>query len=111
MYVPICLSINRINPGKVDARSIDDAVHCSAYLRDAEKAFEAQQWQHAKELYTHAIRYADAAAWILLKRAICNFNIEEHYETISDTGKVLKLEADNIFALEMRGRSYYLLGT
>ena len=94
----------------MDPRSIEDATHCSAYLRDAEKAFDNQQWHHAKELYTHAIRFADAAAWVLMKRAICNFNIEEYYEVISDTGKVLKIEADNIFALEMRGRSYYLLG-
>lgn len=94
----------------MDARSVEDAAHCSAYLLEAEKAFDAQQWQHAKDLYTHAIRYADSAAWIILKRAICNFRVDEYYETISDTGKVLKIESDNIFALEIRGRSYYLLG-
>lgn len=91
-------------------KSVEDAAYCTAYLRDAEKAFESQQWPHAKELFTHVIRYADTAPSILMKRAICNFHMEEYYETISDTGKVLKLEVDNIFALEMRGRSYYLLG-
>jgi Flp pilus assembly protein TadD len=34
----------------------------------------------------------------------------DSYESIADTGKVLKLEPDNLPALELRGNSYYVIG-
>ena len=32
------------------------------------------------------------------------------YETIADAGKVLKIDGNNLMALELRGTCYYVLG-
>lgn len=34
----------------------------------------------------------------------------DFYESIADCGRVLKLESDNLLALELRGSNYYILG-
>ena len=100
----------RLSPTTVDTNSQSDANRCIHFLNEAEKAYNTQQWKHAYELYTSTIRYAELAPSLLLKRAVTSFSTGDYYEAIADTGKVLKLEPDNILALEMRGRSYYLLG-
>lgn len=45
-----------------------------------------------------------------MKRAFCLYFSGEMYESIADTGKVLKIESNNIPALELRGGAYYTLG-
>lgn len=46
----------------------------------------------------------------MLDRSWCWFHLGEQFDTIADTGKVLKLESDNLEALELRGRAYYIIG-
>lgn len=87
-----------------------EANQCSLAIKEAEKAFENQQWERSKHFLTTALKWADHSVTLLLKKAICSFSLEDYYETISETGKLLKFEADNIFALEIRGKSYYQLG-
>lgn len=76
----------RIDPKNADAKGQKDAYECNMTIKEAEKAFEHQQWDRAKHFLTTAIRFAEQAPTLLLKKAICNFSLKDYYETISDTG-------------------------
>lgn len=43
-------------------------------------------------------------------RASAHLQLGDHFETIADTGRVIKLHGDTIEALELRGAAYYVLG-
>ena len=43
-------------------------------------------------------------------RASAHLQLGDHFETIADTGRVIKLHGDSIEALELRGAAYYVLG-
>eukprot|EP01035_Chromulina_nebulosa_P027934 gene27934-36798_t len=77
---------------------------------EAERAYDRKQWSVSRDFINHALRYAESSTALLMRRAFCYFFLEEQYETIADTGRVLKLESDNLEALELRGRAYYILG-
>lgn len=100
----------RINPTSKDLTGQSDAISCTRALHEAEHAFGRSAWELSRDHYTTALRVADSSSTLLLKRAQCHFNLGEFYETIADTGKVLKIENDNIYALEMRGVSYFNIG-
>lgn len=99
-----------LNAKSKDLSSETDASSCTKSLRDADQHYARKLWPQAREHYSNAIKYAEHATSMLLKRAHCNFHLEEYYDTIADTGKILKLESDNLEALELRGGAYYLLG-
>lgn len=101
---------NSLNAKSKDLSSETDATSCSKFSKDADQNYAKKQWPQAREHYSNAIKYAEHATALLMKRAHCNFHLQEYYDTIADTGKVLKLESDNLEALELRGGAYYLLG-
>jgi len=90
--------------------NLPNAVQCKSAIIQASQALESQKWSLARDFLTDAIRFAEASSSLFLKRSWCFYYMGDYYETIADTGKVLKFEADSIEALELRGRSYYLLG-
>jgi DnaJ homolog subfamily C member 3 len=71
---------------------------------------QAQHYPQARESLNMAVGFTDAAANVFLQRAFCSLHMGDYYESIADTGKALKIEGDNLEALELRGRAYYLLG-
>ena len=77
---------------------------------EARRAFHHSNWPLAKDYLDQAIRFAEASPSLHLERSWCWFHMGEQYDTIADTGKVLKLEPDNMEALGLRGRAYYILG-
>lgn len=79
-------------------------------MREGEIAYQHSNWHAARDHLSEAIKYAEISATLLLKRAWSSYNLGDLYEAIADAGKVLKFEADNINALELRGISYYQLG-
>jgi DnaJ family protein C protein 3 len=103
--------LKKTNPTSKDSTELlPQATSCKNALLHGERAFASQRWQVAQEYFTEALRHAENAAPVLLKRAWCHFHTHQYYETIADTGKVLKLEADSIEALQLRGEAYYNLG-
>eukprot|EP01036_Dinobryon_divergens_P038562 gene38562-50643_t len=104
------LELQRKNPTGKDVELLKDATICVGALKEGENAFNRRDWNRAREHYSNAIRYAETAPQIMLQRAWCSYRMGDLYEAISDTGKVLRLEADNLPALELRGSSYYVLG-
>ena len=68
---------------------MQEASQCNLHIKEAEKAFENQQWQRARDLFGHAIRVADSSPTLLLKKAICSFSLGDYYEAISETGLLI----------------------
>lgn len=87
-----------------------DADECNRAINEAEHHFNHNNWEVSRDLITNAIRFAESASSLLLKRALCNYHLGDLYECIADAGKVLKIEKDSIAALELRGNAYYVLG-
>jgi stress-induced-phosphoprotein 1 len=79
-------------------------------VASGDNKYKQKSWVEAKELYTMALQHAENAAGLYLKKAWCEFHMGDMYESIADTGKVLKFESNNIEALELRGGNYYTLG-
>lgn len=100
----------RMYPNNKEATGLHDASQCARDTRDGELAMQRNDWHLGKEYLSAAIRVAENAPSLLYKRAQCHFYMGDLYEAIADTGKVLKAEANNIPALELRGSSYYVLG-
>ena len=103
-------TIFSINPNNKDLASLRDTEECNRAVADAEHHYHHQNWHVARDLLTNAIRFAESAASLLIKRAWCNYHLNDLYECIADAGKVLKIEKDSIIALELRGNAYYVLG-
>lgn len=104
------LFCHSLNPASKDLASQNDADSCVRFTQQAELSYSKGHWSEAKEYLSEAIKYAEHSVSLLMKRAWCNYHMRELYDTIADTGKILKVESDNLLALELRGGAYYVLG-
>jgi len=102
--------VNRSFPNNKEITGIHDASQCARATRDGDLSMQRNDWHNCKEQLSAAIRVAENAPSLLYKRAQCHFYMGDLYEAIADTGKVLKMEANNIPSLELRGSAYYVLG-
>jgi len=102
--------LRRLNPGHPDVAKRNEAAQCSQDIIVADQAMGAGNYPKAKDHLDRALRVAEASAVLLLQRSWCWFHMGEQFETIADAGKVLKLESDNMEALELRGRAYFVIG-
>lgn len=89
---------------------IASAQTCANLQHEAEHAFLNRQWPRARELYTELLSSTELSTNILLNRAWSCYHQGDWYEAITDSGRVLKIDTNNIPALELRGTSYYVLG-
>jgi len=104
------VKLRSVNPSSKDLSSQQQAEECSRYTTEADIHYSHGNWHAARDYLSQAIRFAENAPVLLMKRAWCNYHTQDYYEAIADTGKVLKMESDSIAALELRGSSYYTLG-
>lgn len=103
-------NLAKVDPNNKDIGLTADAGKCAVQIKLAENAYSRQQWSVARNHYSEVARYSELSAHALLRRAWCTFRTGDMYESIADAGKVLKLEPNNIAALELRGGCYYTLG-
>jgi len=103
-------NLQKINPTSKDLAGLPEASICSRSIKDGDAAYNTKNYAGAKEHYAQAIRVAESAPNLLYKRAHCQYFAGDMYEAIADTGKLLKIEGNNIEALELRGNAYYVLG-
>jgi DnaJ family protein C protein 3 len=99
-----------LNPANKELNLLPQANTCKSAVQSADKAFESHKYSLAKDFYTEALRNSELSTALLLKRGLCEYQMKNYYEAIIDMGRVLKLDTDNIEALEIRGNSYYYLG-
>jgi DnaJ family protein C protein 3 len=89
---------------------LPQATTCKSAIQSADRSYDNSKYSLAKDFYNEALKYSDLSPQLLLRRGLCEYYLRNYYEAIVDMGKVLKLDADNIQALEIRGNSYYFLG-
>ncbi len=99
-----------MNPANKELSLKNDAVNCKRAVVDGLRAYDRGEWSVSKEHLNQALHIAESASVLLIRRAWCSYRLNDQFEAIADLGKVLKLEADNLEALELRGRAYYNLG-
>jgi tetratricopeptide (TPR) repeat protein len=102
-------NLRKMNAANKDLPMLTQASDCKNALMQAEHMFDRGQWPQAREYLNVAIKYADASSMMMYKRAYCSFHLGDHFEAIADTGKILKMEPDNLPALELRGNCYYVM--
>ena len=103
-------TLRKVNPSHKDLGLSQDALKCSAALAEADRHINSRSFPQARESLNQALGYTESAAHVFMQRAFCSLHMGDYYESIADTGKALKIEGDNLEALELRGRAYYFLG-
>ena len=84
---------------------------CVGHLDAADAFLERRDLRGAREsLGAVLAATAEYSHDLLLRRAQIEIEMGDYFEAVADAGRAIKLEADSIPALEVRGRAYYLLG-
>ena len=80
-------------------------------MKESQIAQARGQYHSCKEHVMNVLKLGvEYSPTLLFRKADCEYRLNEFYESIATTGKLLKLEANNIEALELRGISYFRLG-
>eukprot|EP00981_Chlorochromonas_danica_P000865 scaffold211_cov168-Ochromonas_danica.AAC.6 len=104
------ISLKRINPKNKEVGRLADAASCKNVLQEAQRAFKSKQWSLAKHHLTEALRFTDISTKVFMQRSWCYFYEKDYFESIADSGRVLKIEADNLEAFLLRGKAYFYVG-
>eukprot|EP01031_Cornospumella_fuschlensis_P033638 gene33638-40692_t len=102
--------LKQVNPKSKDLSLLQNAVSCKRSIHEAQRAFEQSRWPLARDFLTEALRHADSASKLLVMRASAQCHEKNFYECVADSGRALKMEADNLEALEIRALGYLHLG-
>jgi len=95
---------------KKASAEIEISQRCLGAIAQAEHMSSVHDYHGANEAYGEAIKIATQSANLYLKKAQANLNQNKYYEALADAGKALKLHKENIPALLLRAKGYYLLG-
>jgi len=91
------------------------AKQCHEKIQGANAAYLAQDYRLAAELFHQALQLVEAGSTTLTydlvwPKAVSLFHIGDYYGVISDTGRLLKQDNQNIDAYRLRGQAYHRLG-
>lgn len=112
-------ALRDVNKAHKDLATQEQAERCEVAMKHALKQYGLvnPNYKGAKEHLNQAIGFTiitasqpEQCADLLLKRAFCSFHTKDLHQTIADSGKVLRVQKDNIDALTLRGNAYYALG-
>lgn len=106
-------SVLRLDSTKRDAHArLPHAQECAAAIERAAYARRAGDWHTVREALNAAMEpeRATAAPGLMLQRAEANLRLGDLDNTVSDTGKVLKLESGNLAAYSLRAQALSMLG-
>ncbi|TYZ58216.1 hypothetical protein PybrP1_006444 [[Pythium] brassicae (nom. inval.)] len=93
------------------AQSLEKSTQCASYIDEAGKAQSRGDFHSAHGFLTQALEGAAVSSVpLLLERAQLSISLKQPFDAIADLGTVLKLEASNLPALQMRGEVLYSLG-
>jgi len=100
-----------IAPNSKDLISQKDAINCARAMKASQIAQAKGQFHACKEEVMNAMKTgAEYSPILLFRKADCEYRLDEYYESIATTGKLLKLESNHIGAMELRGIAYFRLG-
>jgi DnaJ family protein C protein 3 len=83
---------------------------CASNLRAADQFEARNDHKNADSALTKALESANSSPTLFLRRARIRMKLGQYFEVLADSGKVLKMEKDNLEALSVRAHAYYLLG-
>jgi len=86
------------------------AQQCHQTIEAANHAFLEQDYQSAAQLYHQALQFVEVGQDLVWPKAVSLFHIGDYYGVISDTGRMLKQDSQNIDAYRLRGQAYHRLG-
>jgi DnaJ homolog subfamily C member 3 len=86
------------------------AKECDAILRHAYEAYSSEEYEMAIQYYNAAQQYIEQGLDLMYPKALCMYYTGDYYGTISETGRLLKQQSQNIEAYELRGNAFYALG-
>ena len=83
---------------------------CDATIQQAHEAYNDQEYELAVRYYSAAQQYIEQGIDLMYPKAVSLYFVGDFYGVISETGRLLKLQSQNIAAYELRGNAYYALG-
>lgn len=86
------------------------ATECQQVMQSADAAFVQGDYQSAANLYEQALGMVEVGDDLRWPKAQSLFHLGDFYGTISDTGKLLKQNAQHLEAYRLRGQAYHRLG-
>ena len=90
----------------------NEAEHCATISNAALAAYQSQQWNEAIAHFSNVIgNYATLGDTpdLLYMKSQAEYNSEDYYGAISDTGKILKNYPQHLEAYQLRGEAYFRL--
>lgn len=96
---------------EIEDKLSGQARQCAEEIEEAEKAYFAEDYALAADLFQRALLHVDLQGSDLMwMKAQSLFEVSDFYGTISDTGKILKQHSNHLEAYELRGKAYFRLG-
>lgn len=86
------------------------AKECKETIEAANAAYLAENYESAASLFHHAQQLVEQGLDLIWPRAVSLFKIGDYYGCISETGRLLKTQSQNIDAYQLRGEAYFKLG-
>lgn len=94
---------------KKASAELESAQKCAGAIAQAGRMLRNRDFHGADQAYGEAIKIATQSSELYLKKAQANIQQQKYYEALADAGKALKLRKENIPALLLRAKGYYLL--
>ena len=94
----------------------EKARQCQATIEAATTAYLAQDYAQAAQLFHQALQFVESGGGahtlhdLVWPKAVSLFHLGDYYGVISDTGRLLKHNHQNIDAYRLRGQAYQRLG-
>ena len=86
------------------------ATDCKQVMQEADAAFVQGDYKAAVFFYDQALGMVEVGDDLRWPKAQSLFHLGDYYGTISDTGKLLKQNAQHLEAYRLRGQAYHRLG-
>jgi len=86
------------------------AKECSDQIIATENFYERGDWENALYFVNAAIGHTDQAPELCMRRARIALELKDYYSTVSDAGRIIKMDSSNIEAYQLRGDAYFWLG-
>jgi len=87
-----------------------DAFTCDGKVKAAETAFQKKNYRDAKTFFNMALSHMEQAPDLLFMKAQSQFHLGDYFGVISDTGKILKVNKQNLDVYQLRGEAYFRTG-
>ena len=90
----------------VAIEGVQSSAECAEYTKEALKAYQNENWTDAIRYFDTVLGHTLDAPDLLFMKAQAEYNANDYYGVVSDTGKILKNYPQHIEAYQLRGEAY-----